>query len=344
MDNLTLLETLVPEFKTILFRRYSILKAIDIYSPIGRRSLTHTLGLTERQIRNDTDFLKESGLIDFNAEGNTITTKGIEFLDKLKIFIDELGNAQLIQTELAKLLNIKKVYICEKLDQNPEKSLQILGRTAARVLEGMIDESTVLGLTGGSSVYSLVKAYNGKKNNSITVVSARGGLGHTNRLQANTLVEELSKKLGGSFLPLYTPDFLSEESISKLLEEPLLKKTIEEIEKIDTLIFGIGQAHTMASRRNLEQNEINKIIKKGAVAESFGYYFNGDGQIVHEIPTIGIKLEKVKELKNIIAIAGSNQKARAIIAICKLNPNLTLVTDESAVNEIYKIFKEEKHD
>jgi len=87
----------------------------------------------------------------------------------------------------------------------------------------------------------------------------------------------------------------------------------------------------------LEQEEIDNILGKGAVAESFGYYFNKDGEIVHEISTIGIDLDIFKKLKHVIAVAGGVEKTEAIIAISKLNPNLVLVTDELTAKKIQEV-------
>ena len=73
------------------------------------------------------------------------------------------------------------------------------------------------------------------------------------------------------------------------------------------------------------------------MAESFGYYFNKDGEIVYEISTIGIDLQIFKNLNHIIAVAGGVEKAEAIIAISKLNPNLVLVTDEQTAKKIQEV-------
>ena len=72
-------------------------------------------------------------------------------------------------------------------------------------------------------------------------------------------------------------------------------------------------------------------------SESFGYYFNKDGEIVYEISTIGIDLEIFNNLKHIIAVAGGVEKTEAIIAISKLNPNLVLVTDEQTAKKIQEV-------
>jgi len=87
-------------------------------------------------------------------------------------------------------------------------------------------------------------------------------------------------------------------------------------------------------RRQLDDEAIKKITDKKAVSEAFGYYFDSDGKIVHEITTIGIEPEKLNEVKELIAVAGGVEKAQAIISVSKINKNLVLVTDEEVAKKI----------
>ncbi len=227
---------------------------------------------------------------------------------------------------------------------NWQAALRDIGKAAAGYLRTVLPEGRVLGITGGTTLYHLIDAYRreGKRQEDLIVIPARGGLGDKVEYQANTLTEKLAKKLDVSYKQLYTPDFLSKLSIETLMNEPLIREIIELVERIDILVFGVGKAETMARRRNLSREEIGTILEKGAVAEAFGYYFNQEGQIVHELSTIGISLEQFKRLRHLIAVAGGQEKAEAIIAISKLNPSLVLVTDEQAANQILKTYEEEK--
>ena len=143
---------------------------------------------------------------------------------------------------------------------------------------------------------------------------------------------------------LYTPDTMAKETLDILKNEPEVKEIVDLISEIDVLIFGIGQAETMAEKRNFSDEMIDLIIKKGAVAEGFGYYFNESGEIVEYMNSIGISLEKYKKLDKVIAIARGEEKAKAIIAISKLNENLVLISDEITVRKINEILKEDNND
>ncbi len=106
------------------------------------------------------------------------------------------------------------------------------------------------------------------------------------------------------------------------------------LENLDILLFGIAKADMMAKRRQFDDESITDLVKKEAVAEAFGYYFDKEGNIVHEITTIGVELEKLNKVKELIAVAGGVDKAEAIAAVCKINRNLVLVTDEEVAKKI----------
>ncbi len=172
------------------------------------------------------------------------------------------------------------------------------------------------------------------KDEELMILPARGGLGRKSDYQANTLVEKLAEKLKCQYKLLYTPDWISNEAKDTLLREPEIKEIVSRLENLDILLFGIARADIMAKRRQLDDQSIMDLVEKEAVAEAFGYYFDKEGNIVHEITTIGVELEKLNKVKELIAVAGGVDKAEAIAAVCKINRNLVLVTDEEVAKKI----------
>lgn len=337
------LNNMVPDLMEVIEIRYSVLRIINFLGPIGRRSLSDKLDLTERNIRTASTALKKQGLIKITQEGMNITARGKNTLDRLKYVFHIIKGLKLLEDELQDILKIKKVIIVpNSSDDDPFVSKE-MGKAASSYLKDIIKDDAIIGLTGGTSIAQLVKEYKSDKTkyNNVTVMAARGGLGKKVEYQANTLVQNLANKLDCNYKTLYTPDFLSQDTIESLLKEPSIKEIVELIEDIDILVFGVGRADSMASRRGLSNEEIEVLLKKGAVSEAFGYYFNESGEIVHEISTIGIKLGTFKRLKNLIAVAGGSDKAEAIVSISKLNKNLTIVCDESVAKKIIFKYKEE---
>jgi central glycolytic genes regulator len=105
------------------------------------------------------------------------------------------------------------------------------------------------------------------------------------------------------------------------------------------VLHGIGDAITMAERRSTSPEDMEKIIRRNAVGEAFGYYFNEAGEIVHKVLTIGLQLDDLTEVDTIIAVAGGASKAKAIRAYMKQAPRSTiLITDEGAAKKLVQGF------
>lgn len=336
---------LTPDFKDAFEKRYKILKMIDMIGPVGRRTLSTKIDISERIIRKETDVLKENKLLESTLKGMIINAEGKEVLRQMdEIYIDFKG---ILKKEelLAKELGVKKVIIAPINASNHEMNLKSIGQSASEYLLKCIKKDMIIGITGGTTVEKVIESFScrQKKYNNVTVVPARGSLGNKSEYQANTLVEVLANKMGSEYKLLFTPDKLSEDTIKRLKNEPQIKETIDLINNIDTLLFGIGKSETMTKRRSLDDEEIRMINEKGAVAEAFGYYFNAEGEIVYEINTIGIDLYKFKQIKNLIAVAGGVEKVDAILSIAKLDSKLVLVTDENVANEILRRIRRKKN-
>ncbi len=79
MNNLIKIQQkLIPQVIELMEKRYSILRQISLSEPIGRRTLSNVLGISERVVRSETEFLKEQGLIEVAVSGMTMTQEGMD--------------------------------------------------------------------------------------------------------------------------------------------------------------------------------------------------------------------------------------------------------------------------
>ena len=93
MDSIiNLQKKIVPELTDLLVQRYQILRQVSHESPIGRRALAGKLGLSERVLRAQVDFLKKSGLLAFSASGMSVTDEGADILKELADYVRKLRN------------------------------------------------------------------------------------------------------------------------------------------------------------------------------------------------------------------------------------------------------------
>nr|WP_286172945.1 sugar-binding domain-containing protein [Caproiciproducens sp. MSJ-32] len=329
---------IVPELVEVLEKRYSILRAIYYNQPIGRRVLACQLKLGERAVRNEINFLKAQNLIEINTPGMTVTEEGAEIVDKLKDFVHSLRGLADKEHIIKTFLGLKDVIIVPGNVETDDGILKDLGKATANYLRKIIKDNDIIALTGGNTIREFVEAFPQINNvSNILVVPARGGMGRKVETQASTLAASLAKKIKGSYKLLHIPENLSIELLDTLLKEKEIKEVIDDIHNADILIYGIGNAITMAKKRDVSEEEINKLKALGAVGEAFGCYFNKNSEVVSENTSIGININEAKKINTHIAVAAGESKVEAIMAAMMNNKNAVLVTDEAAGNKIIEI-------
>src|SRR5690606_3768584 len=164
----------------------------------------------------------------------------------------------------------------------------------------------------------------------VMFVPARGGLGESVDYQANTIASMMAKRTLGQYRLLHVPDHISAEAYDSMIQEPTIKEIVEVIRSARIVVHGIGDAKVMARRRKTEDKEIQAMLEEGALAESFGFYFNRQGELVHKMKIVGMRLEDVAKAEMLIAVAGGASKAEAIAAIMRTGYDHALITDEGA--------------
>jgi central glycolytic genes regulator len=144
----------------------------------------------------------------------------------------------------------------------------------------------------------------------------------------------MAKRVGAGYRLLHVPDLLGKEAYESLVHDPNIQDIVDMIRQARIVVHGVGDAMEMARRRKLEPSMVEEIRREGALAESFGYYFNEDGVVVHKMLTLGLRLEDIMQTETVIGIAGGKSKARAIHAVLRFGQEDILVTDEAAAQEI----------
>lgn len=338
MDLLELQKKIVPEMLDLLELRYDILKIIYQNQPIGRRSLAESLNVKERTIRTQINILKELELLNVESMGMYITIEGKRVIESLSLVIHSLKGISKLENSLKNALRLNEVVVVPGNIVEKDISLDDMGKTSSMYLRQLIKDNFIVGITGGTTMASLAEnIVKGKIAKNLLIIPARGGLGKNLETQANNIAAKLADKLDGNYKLLHIPDNMDTDSLKIVLKLPNIVEVTDCIKKMDILVFGIGRADTMAYRRDLPKEEIDEILGKGAVAEAFGHYFDIDGNEVWEYKTVGLSLEKFKSLDKVIAVAGKEEKAEAIIAIAKLKPEMILITDELAARKILEL-------
>ncbi|MGJ9385122.1 sugar-binding transcriptional regulator [Salipaludibacillus sp. CF4.18] len=335
---LDLQKKLLPDLVTVLGQRYRILRFIRLMQPIGRRTLASNLELSERILRSEVTFLKEQGLVDFASSGMTLTDEGNNLLGQLEDVMKEVFDTRAMEEDLQKKLGIPEVHIVPGNSDEYSWVQQEMGRACVSLIKRkMISKENILAVTGGTSIAAVAEMLVPDSDlKEALFVPARGGLGEQVENQANTICATMARKAMGSYRLLHVPDQLSKEAYESLINEDSVQQILKLIKSATMVIHGIGEAQTMAERRNSSDEVLRNLKDTKAVAEAFGYYFNESGDIVHKVLTIGLQLEDLKNIPHVISVAGGASKAQSIQAYMKQCPSEVLVTDEGAAKEILK--------
>lgn len=329
---------LFPDVLSIIQKRFLILRYIGAMEPVGRRSLAATLGLTERVLRSEVDFLKEQKLLYSTSSGMSLTEAGLELVQDLESFMRELTGIDEMETSLQKVLGIKKVIIVPgDSDQLPWIKNE-LGKACVSCINKYLTGENIIAVTGGTTMASVAEMMRPQhQNQELLFVPARGGIGEDVKNQANTICSSMAEKTKGRHRVLYVPDQVSKEMYKSMIKIPEIHDVLTLIKNASMVLHGIGDAITMAKRRKTTVEIMDKLTKSHAVGESFGYYFNEAGEVVHKVQTIGLQLDDLQEVEHVIAVAGGASKGKAIGAYMKQAPDSTiLITDEGAAQELLK--------
>lgn len=328
---------LLPDLLQVMQKRYQILQYIRLMQPIGRRSLSTSLGLSERVLRNEVKFLKDQNLVEIHTSGMTLTKDGKVLLSVLEEMMKDVLGLTLLENTLKEKFNLNRVIVVSgDSDQSPWVKKE-MGRACVTCIKERLDGKNIVAVTGGTTLAAVAEMMTpDSKNRDILFVPARGGLGETAENQANSICAKMAERASGNYRLLHVPDQLSKDAYQSIIEEPSIKELLTMMKSSSMVIHGIGDAKTMAERRRTPEEDFLKIEKGNAVAEAFGYYFDQEGEVVHKVQTVGIQLDDIEEVPDVIAVAGGASKAKAINAYMKQALDSVLITDEGAANELIR--------
>ncbi len=334
---LLVLERLAPEAIDLIDTRYRILRHIYYHEPVGRRQLCKELNLSERLVRSEIEKLKVRGAAVSAPAGISLSQSGRELLQDISEIVPSLFSIQPLAEKIKQSFNLQESIIVPGDSSQDHLSLKDLGRAAAGYLRKILKPDSVLAVTGGTTLAAMAAAMKGSTDmKDVLVVPARGGLGEGLEQQAGTIAAKIAVTLGAQYRLLHIPDNIEENTAEILKKDVHIKEILQLIKTSSILIHGIGPALEMAARRGLTPPIMAMLQEKNAVAEAFRYYFDEKGNIVYEVPGIGLEMSDLGNIETVVAVAGGRKKADAIKAVLSHGQLDVLITDEGAAREIMK--------
>jgi lsr operon transcriptional repressor len=211
-----------------------------------------------------------------------------------------------------------------------------LAKAAAQLLQDVIMDNELVGVGWGVAVSYTLNNLNVESSRNISVVTLTGGV--NNYIQKHN--SGINQGFNGPIYAIPSPFITSTEQIAEqFLTEPSVKEILELALLSKYTIVGIGglsQEATIFQENKLTLNEITNITNLNGVGDILGQFYDINGNIL-DIPLhkriIGTHLSKLKEM-NVIAVAGGQEKVRAIYGALKGGYISTLITDEETAEQL----------
>jgi DNA-binding transcriptional regulator LsrR (DeoR family) len=217
----------------------------------------------------------------------------------------------------------------------PEQMRAAIGLAASEHLRKVIQSDQNVGIGWGRTLFEAVNLLHKNGTQHVNVIPLIGGIGDISPFfQVNELARRLAEAFDGTYRHLYAPAFIEDPAV---LES--LRKTQEIVQmaglwkKLDLAIVGIGhvefqQISSMFFANHIEPKMLSMLEGAGTVGDICARFFSLNGaQVFPETGVIGIDLDTLKAVPEVIAIAGGMEKVRAILGAMRGGFIKTLVTD-----------------
>lgn len=236
--------------------------------------------------------------------------------------------------------------LCERFDlqacrvvsvsKSQDGDKKIIGSTAAELVAELVGYGDVVGLSWGVTMREMVNSLPSfRRQVACNVVPLIGGLGEVKpEHQVNVLVHEFAECFDGSFLMLYAPALSDKaETISLLMQQAPISQVVQMWNELSMAVVGIGESPPTSPMRKTgyyTEQEIDELVRVGAVGDISGRFFDSDGVEVAASANqrlIAIPFEILCKAKLRVGVAGGRAKVQAILGALRGGLVNVLVTD-----------------
>ena len=293
-----------------------ILKAAWHYYIEGltQQTIAEKLGISRMKVIRLLDAAKETGAIQFRIS-------------------PELGKQLRLSQKLRDRWNLKNVLVIPTPDDRTLTN-EYFAMAAANYLADQVTENTFINMGYGDTPSRVLNHLANITDVPISIVSFTGGV--------NYYLPNSTSNIFKAKLHLYPAPLLlsSKEVCQAIKEEPSVAEIRRMVKLSSFSIVGIGAMNseaTIISNGILSKNDFTYLTMQGAVGDVLTHFIDKDGNPIHtaiEDRLISTPLETLKELNNVIGIAGGEQKVNVIKATLKGGYIDSLITDENTARKL----------
>ena len=287
---------------------------------ISKRDIADELGLSRFKVARTLERALSSGLV------------------RIELHYD--GDIDLdLSVELSAKLGIGRCLVVDSAEEDEVILRANLGRVAAGLLEEVVESDDVLGLSWSRTLLAM-RAFL-RDMAPCDVVQLSGALPRPDVDESSVdLVRDVARAAGGSAYYFYAPMIVPEaETARSLRVQPEVAQAIARFDELTKAIVTIGAWKPGQSTvvDAITADDYKEARAAGVVCEIAGMQLSADGSAVNTPlgeRVIGIEVEQLRRVPEIIAIAYGNEKAAAVTAAVRGGLITTLITNGSLAREL----------
>ncbi len=220
----------------------------------------------------------------------------------------------------------------------------ILGSALAQFLARFLARKDVrlFGMSWGNTLNMATQFMEPLERPDLEITSVMGGVTKGSDINTYEITTRLADLCNATHSYFTAPIYASTpESREILQDQQVFRRSIENIRHVDGLAFAAGDMHAslLLADGLPDDVTVDDLAAAGAVGDIMGYFLNADGSLIdHPINSrvLGISLDDLDNLPNVIVAAGGLSKVPIINAILQRGCVNHIVTDEHTARAIMK--------
>ena len=242
---------------------------------------------------------------------------------------------------------IPEAVVVPQLSEDPEATLQTVGRAAANYLLQRLRDGDTICISGGKALHAVIQALEPRRRYDVCVVPATGGVQGRHHTDVNCLAAELADRLGGKAYQLHAPVFVdTPQECQTLLALRQVSEILEIAREAQIALVGIGSiipgSPSYFELTSLDEEDRKRIVEdECGVGEILAQIYDAQGQTcapAYNQRVVGLSLETLQTIPLSIGVAATEQKVLPICGALRGQYLKTIVTDEATATGVLDLW------
>lgn len=255
------------------------------------------------------------------------------------------GNHTELERELEETFGLDEAIVVAPDGEGYDEVLEAIGRAAADYVMRVLEDGQTLGLTWGNTILATVSALAPESLPEVRAVQMLGGLGELEaEIHGAELVRLAAERLGCRARNMHAPGIVASREVrDALAADPQVADTLELAASADVALLGVGALGPHSVLRGpgsvVAEEDCRMLRELGVVGDIALRFFDADGSPV-DTPfaerTIGVDLERMRDVGKRVGIAGGREKHEAVLAALRGRHVDVLVTDADTAQAVVR--------